>query len=80
MKKPIQVDQHILVPKHEKISADEIKELYEKHNISFGDLPKMFLGDPAIAQLGAKDGDIIKITRISETAGESIFYRGVINE
>jgi DNA-directed RNA polymerase subunit H len=80
MKKSIPVSQHKLVPKHEKISQKEVEELYTKHKITFGELPKILISDAALAELGVKDGDVIKITRISPTAGTSVFYRGVINE
>jgi DNA-directed RNA polymerase subunit H len=80
MKKSTPISQHTLVPTHEKISQKEVEELYAKHNIGFNELPKILISDAALAGLELKGGDIVKITRISPTAGISVFYRGVINE
>jgi len=74
------IEEHSLVPKHEKISDKEKKDLLEKYQITLKELPKIMKKDPVIKEIGAKPGDIIKITRKSETAGESIFYRCVVNE
>ncbi|HIE37170.1 TPA: DNA-directed RNA polymerase subunit H, partial [Candidatus Geothermarchaeota archaeon] len=41
-------------------------------------LPYIKRTDPVVRALGAKHGDIIKITRKSPTAGESVYYRLVI--
>jgi len=71
---------HFLIPLHEKASEKEIKDLFEYHNISMKELPKILINDPAIRHLNAKENDVIRITRKSETAGKSVFYRGVINE
>ena len=71
---------HTLIPPHEKISETEKKELYVKYNISFKELPKMSVKDPAIQHLEAKVGDVIRITRKSPTAGRAIFFRGVAND
>lgn len=71
---------HSLIPLHEKITEKEIKELFEYHNITMKELPKILKNDPAIRHLEPKENDVIKITRNSLTAGKSIFYRGVINE
>ena len=73
------VAKHVLIPEHLKLSEKEKKELLEKYNITLQELPKILKDDPAIASLNAKPGDVIKITRKSVTAGEAIFYRGVIN-
>ena len=73
------VTKHILVPKHTIVSEKEKKQLFEKYNISHKELPKINSDDPAIKHLKAKQGDIIKITRKSATAGESVYYRGVTN-
>jgi DNA-directed RNA polymerase subunit H len=71
---------HVLVPEHSKLSDKEKKELFEKHHIQFIHLPKIFSTDPALRELQIKEGDVIKITRKSPTTGQSVFYRGVINE
>ena len=74
------IEEHSLVPKHEKISDKEKKELLEKYHITVKELPKIMKKDPVVKELGAKPGEIIKITRKSETAGKAIFYRCVVNE
>jgi len=79
-KKKILIKSHILMPKHIKLSEKEKKELFEKYNISLKELPKIKKDDSAIAPLNAGVGDVIKIIRSSPTAGEAIFYRGVISE
>jgi len=73
------VEDHILVPKHSKLGDKEKKELLEKYKITLSELPKILKNDPAIKELGVKQGDVIKIVRQSPTAGESIFYRSVIS-
>jgi DNA-directed RNA polymerase subunit H len=73
------IDEHILVPKHSKVSEKEKKDILEKYSITLRELPKIMKKDPAIKELDAKPGDVIKITRKSPTAGESVFYRCVTN-
>ena len=79
-KKKIVIKKHILMPRHEKLSEKEKKELFEKYNISLRELPKIKKDDPAVFSLNVKVGDIIKITRPSPTSGETVFYRGIISE
>lgn len=71
--------EHVLIPKHEKISAKEKQLILDKYNISTKQLPKILNKDPAIQHLKVEEGDIIKISRKSTTAGEAIFYRVVSN-
>jgi len=73
------VKDHILVPKHIKLGEKEKEQLFEKYGITLKELPKILRDDPAIEQLDVKSGDVIKIIRKSPTAGEAVFYRGVIN-
>ena len=56
----------------------EIKVLSDEFYNSKNSYPKINVYDPAIIWLGARVGDVIKITRISEIAGISIAYRLVI--
>ncbi len=51
-----------------------------KYNVSLRELPKIKKDDSAISSLNVKVGDVIKIARASPTAGETVFYRGVISE
>jgi DNA-directed RNA polymerase subunit H len=51
----------------------------EKYHITLKELPKISKKDPAIGHLNVKEGDVVKVVRESPTAGEAIFYRGVIN-
>ena len=67
-----------MVPKHEKLSEKEKKELFERYNISQRELPKILISDAAIQGLDLKDGDVIKIIRKNKLLGESYFYRGVV--
>lgn len=69
---------HNSVPKHEIIKEDEVKSLLENCQIESGQLPKIKNSDPVAKELDAEAGDVVKITRISQTAGESFYYRLVI--
>ena len=69
---------HMLVPKHEIITKEEAEQVLEKYHCKAIELPLIFVNDPAIVGLGVKPGDMIKITRKSATAGESFYYRYVI--
>ena len=71
---------HKLVPKHEILSEEEKKKLLEKYNISEKQLPKILKKDPVVKALGAKEGDVIKITRESPVAGKVVYYRLVVKE
>ena len=73
------ITEHHLVPKHEVINKEEKKVLLEKLNISLKQLPFILSTDPMVKQLNAKEDDVIKITRKSSTAGESVYYRVVIH-
>ncbi len=67
------------MPKHAKLSDGEKEKLLKEYNISVKELPKINIKDPAIQGMNLKVGDVVKITRKSETTRESVFYRGVID-
>ena len=66
------------MPKHITLSADEKAELMKRLNITPKQLPRIKEEDPAVEAIGAKKGDILKITRNSMVAGEYIYYRVVV--
>ena len=75
---PVLVPDHVYVPKHEIMTKKEAEEILIKYNCKPTELPLIFVSDPAILGLGVKPGDMIKITRKSATAGQSIYYRYVV--
>jgi len=74
----VNLQDHVLVPKHEILTDSEVEELLKLLGISKEQLPKIKSTDPIVKEIGAKPGDIVKITRKSFTSGFSIFYRLVI--
>ena len=78
MKTKFDVTKHMLVPKHVKLSDKEKKQLFDQYRISINELPKISAQDPAVKQFGLKSSDVVKIIRKSKTAGESVYYRGVV--
>jgi DNA-directed RNA polymerase I, II, and III subunit RPABC1 len=69
---------HVLVPKHELISDEEKKELLKIYKIKDMHVPKIYSTDQIAKYFGAKRGQVFKITRNTETSGESIYYRIVV--
>ncbi len=70
--------EHIYVPKHEIVSGEEKEKIIRKYNASLEQFPQILASDPVVREIGAKPGDMIKITRKSQTAGESMYYRFVV--
>jgi DNA-directed RNA polymerase subunit H len=80
-KKKIDVLLHELVPKHILLTKKETLELLNKYQIALSDLPQIFEKDPVAIAIGAKEGDVIKIVRDSETTVKSVnYYRYVKKE
>ncbi len=71
---------HRFVPKHEILSEEEKKAVLERYNISLRQLPKILAKDVVIKAINAKVGDVIKITRKSPTAKQSVYYRVVVDD
>lgn len=72
---PFNIFNHKLVPKHEILPPKKAKELLERYHIEAHQLPRIKSSDVVAIGLGAKPGDIIKITRKSPTAGKHVAYR-----
>jgi DNA-directed RNA polymerase subunit H len=69
---------HKMVPKHEILNEDEIKEILLLYNIEKEQLPKIRVTDPAAVDAKSKIGDVIRVTRENKTAGKNFYYRMVI--
>ncbi|WP_296878263.1 DNA-directed RNA polymerase subunit H [uncultured Methanobrevibacter sp.] len=71
----IDIQDHILVPTHEIMTEDEIADEFSDVEYDFKDLPKIRSEDPVVKAIGAKPGDVLRITRESQTAGVFVTYR-----
>ena len=69
---------HKLVPKHEILLKEEADKLLQRYHVEPYQLPRIRSSDPAVFLIGAKRGDIVKITRESPTAGLHVTYRYVV--
>jgi DNA-directed RNA polymerase subunit H len=70
---------HFLVPKHEILAKSKHEEILSSLGVEVQKLPKIKMQDPQVRLLGAKDGDIIKITRKDATR-ENVYYRLVVKQ
>lgn len=78
MPEEFRVGRHVLVPRHEILSKSKVDELLERYKIQAYQLPLIKSSDPAAKEIGAKPGDVLKITRNSPTAGTAVVYRYVV--
>lgn len=71
------VSKHELVPKHEVVTnEDEIKRIVEQMCLKNKfQLPIILKADAMAHYLGLKNGDVVRITRVSPTSGEYVMYR-----
>lgn len=70
--------EHTLVPKHEIVPQEERQKLLHDYRVQPYQLPRLKASDPAVKVIGARPGDIIRVTRNSQTAGKYISYRYVV--
>lgn len=71
----IDIQDHMLVPTHEIMTKDEIADEFSDVEYDFKNLPKIRSNDPVVKAIDAKPGDILRITRESQTAGVFVTYR-----
>jgi len=67
-----------MVPDHQIMDGEEVKNLLATYHISLEQLPKMYHDDPAVKAIGGDVGNVIRITRDSRTAGRAEAYRLVV--
>ena len=70
--------EHSLVPVHEIVGEEEKRALVDRYHAQPFQFPWIKATDPIAIILGAKAGDVVKITQKSETAGKYNTYRYVV--
>ena len=78
MSTKLNVLEHVMVPDHKIMSEDEVSALLSHYNITTEQLPKIYHDDPAVKIIGANIEDVIRIVRMSHTAGRAEAYRLVV--
>ncbi|MFO7990901.1 MAG: DNA-directed RNA polymerase subunit H [Thermoplasmata archaeon] len=84
MGKKVNIMNHDFVPEHNLVPKEEEDEILKKLEVPKNKLPKILKSDPVVKQMESVHGDIeegrlIKVKRISKTAGVAEAYRLVIN-
>jgi DNA-directed RNA polymerase I, II, and III subunit RPABC1 len=70
--------EHSLVPVHEIVGEEEKRALVDRYHAEPYQFPWIKATDPIAIILGAKAGDVVRITQKSETAGKYDTYRYVV--
>jgi DNA-directed RNA polymerase subunit H (RpoH/RPB5) len=71
------VPKHNSVAKHRIMSVSEVNELLQRENIARTDIPIILTNDAPIVWNGGREGQVVEITRDSQTAGSAIYYRRI---
>ncbi|ADM11854.2 DNA-directed RNA polymerase I [Encephalitozoon intestinalis ATCC 50506] len=71
---------HSWVPPHRILSREEKEKVFNTLKLGPGDLPRILKSDAIARYYGARQGDVVEIVRKSKTAGESIYYRIVVEK
>ena len=76
----VNITKHKLQPQFKKLSENEKDEICKKYRATSEQFPYIRKKDPVSRYFGLKEGDMIKITRPSETAAEYESYRVCVDD
>jgi DNA-directed RNA polymerase subunit H (RpoH/RPB5) len=71
----IEVPKHVSVPLHVIPPSEEVDKICAKYRTTRKSFPRININETMAVWLGLRLGDVVKVYRISETAGTNIIYR-----
>ena len=72
------VPDHESVPAHRVMTAEQVANLLRDQRKHLLDLAKIYVNDPPVIWCGGREGQVVEITRMSETAGQAVYYRRIV--
>jgi hypothetical protein len=71
------VPEHKSAPPHRIMGIAEVEEFLRREHTTRGDLPVIYTNDAQIVWNGGREGQVVEITRDSQTAGTALYYRRI---
>jgi len=71
------VPEHKSVPIHRVMDPEEVAEFLQRERMTRNDIPIIFSNDAPIVWNGGREGQVVEITRDSQTAGIAMYYRRI---